>query len=57
MLPVRSPSGGDPGARRSLSAAMDVDVGSSAPVVAVVGDGADFDLKRSTADFLSHSCR
>ncbi|XP_021301541.1 helicase and polymerase-containing protein TEBICHI isoform X4 [Sorghum bicolor] len=56
VLPVRSPSGGDPGARRSLSAAMDVDVGSSAPVVAVVGDGADFDLRRSTADFLSHSC-
>ena len=54
---MRSPSGGDPGARRSLSAAMDVDVGSSAPVVAVVGDGADFDLRRSTADFLSHSCR
>jgi hypothetical protein len=34
---------------------MDVDVGSSAPVVAVVGDGADFDLWRSTTDFLSHS--
>ncbi|CAD6336670.1 unnamed protein product, partial [Miscanthus lutarioriparius] len=55
-VPVGSPSGGDPGTRRSLSAAMDVDVGSSAPVVAVVGGEADFDLRRSTADFLSHSC-
>jgi DNA polymerase theta len=54
---VGSPRGGDPGARRSLSAAMDVDVGSSASVAAAAGDGADFDLRRSTADFLSHSCR
>ncbi|AQK40096.1 Helicase and polymerase-containing protein TEBICHI, partial [Zea mays] len=35
---------------------MDVDVGSSASVAAAAGDGADFDLRRSTADFLSHSC-
>ncbi|RCV18574.1 hypothetical protein SETIT_3G311900v2 [Setaria italica] len=51
--PAGSPRGGDAGARRSLSAAMDVDVASSATAA---GDGADLELKRFTTDFLSHCC-
>ncbi|KAG2620442.1 hypothetical protein PVAP13_3NG107600 [Panicum virgatum] len=49
-----SPRGGDAGARRSLTAAMDVDVASSPPAPAV--DGADLELRRFTTDFLSHCC-
>ncbi|OEL35428.1 hypothetical protein BAE44_0003552 [Dichanthelium oligosanthes] len=54
--PTGSPRGGDAGARRSLSAAMYVDVGSSAPAAAAGGDGADLELRRFTTDFLSHYC-
>ncbi|XP_062201875.1 helicase and polymerase-containing protein TEBICHI isoform X2 [Phragmites australis] len=54
--PAGSPRGGDAGARRSLSTAMDVDVGSSAPAALADGDGASLELKRFTTDFLSHYC-
>ncbi|XP_015698275.1 helicase and polymerase-containing protein TEBICHI [Oryza brachyantha] len=50
-----SPSGGgDAGARRSLSAAMDVDVGH--PASAVAKDKGDLELKRIAMEFLSHYC-
>ncbi|CAL4907070.1 unnamed protein product [Urochloa decumbens] len=55
--PAVSPRGGDSSARRSLSAAMDVDVASPAPpAAAAAGDGADLKLRRFTMDFLSHCC-
>lgn len=54
-----SPRGGGDaaGARRSLSAAMDVDVGH--PATAVATDEGDFELKRFAMEFLSlsHYCR
>lgn len=56
--PAGSPRGGDAGARRSLSAAMDVDVGSSAPAAEVAADDvADKEFKKFTMEFLSHYCR
>ncbi|CAN6360721.1 unnamed protein product [Urochloa humidicola] len=56
--PAASPRGGEAGARRSLSAAMDVDVASPAApaAVAAADDGADLNLRRFTMDFLSHCC-
>nr|CAB3461937.1 unnamed protein product [Digitaria exilis] len=56
VAPEGSPRGGDAGAKRSLSAAMDVDVGSSVPTAEAVDDGADLELRRFTTDFLSHCC-
>ncbi|KAJ1257461.1 hypothetical protein BS78_K017400 [Paspalum vaginatum] len=55
--PAGSPRGEDAGARRSLSAAMDIDVGSLAPVVTSTGGGADLELMMFTTDLLSHCCR
>ncbi|WVZ89444.1 hypothetical protein U9M48_035851 [Paspalum notatum var. saurae] len=54
--PASSPRGEGAGAGRSLSAAMDIDVGSLAPVVALTGGGADLEFMRFTTDFLSHCC-
>ncbi|KAF8666497.1 hypothetical protein HU200_053610 [Digitaria exilis] len=56
VAPAGSPRGGDAGAKRSLSAAMDVDVGSSVPTAEAVDDEADLELRRFTTDFLSHCC-
>ncbi|KAF0895287.1 hypothetical protein E2562_008599 [Oryza meyeriana var. granulata] len=46
--------GGDAGARRSLCAAMDVDV--VHPAMAVAKDEGDLELKRIAMEFLSHYC-
>ncbi|KAM0921821.1 hypothetical protein ACQ4PT_006730 [Festuca glaucescens] len=58
-----SPRGGDAGARRSLSAAMDVDNSATAMNVdadnsktANAGRGDDADMKKFTMEFLSHYC-
>ncbi|GJN13403.1 hypothetical protein PR202_gb00097 [Eleusine coracana subsp. coracana] len=55
--PAGSPRGGKAGARRNLSAAMDVDVGPSAPAAAAEDDVADKEFKKFTMEFLSNYCR
>ncbi|GJM87561.1 hypothetical protein PR202_ga03528 [Eleusine coracana subsp. coracana] len=54
--PAGSPRGGKAGPRRNLSAAMDVDVGPSAPAAAAEDDVADKEFKKFTMEFLSNYC-
>ncbi|KAL6854375.1 hypothetical protein ACP4OV_019278 [Aristida adscensionis] len=53
--PAGSPRGEEAGARRSLSAAMNADVGSSAPMPAAAAAG-DAELQRFATKFLSNYC-
>ena len=61
VAPARSPGGGDARARRSLSAAMNVDNSAAAMNVdsatVTAGYGDDTEMKKFTMEFLSHYCR